>query len=87
MKREAEERALKLQTLADEDSMQQQKRYQQKIKLREVQERDKLLKQQNRSHDFMPAKSHDFAANNVLSYVYEKKPHKAYEYRKKNDAL
>ena len=55
------------------------------MRLREIQEQDKLAKQQQRN--FNAAKSHDFAAKNVLSYVYEKKDHKAYEYRKRNDAL
>ena len=87
MKREAEERQLNLQRLAEEDQMQQNKRYQQKIKLKEVQEQDKMLKMDHRKNDFIPAKSHDFAATNILSYVYEKKAHKAYEYRNKNDAM
>jgi hypothetical protein len=39
-----------------------------------------------RSKDFVPsAQSSDFAKDNILSYVYETKDHKAYEYRKKND--
>lgn len=66
--------------------MQKQQRYQKRIKLRETQENDKLMKQQRRNSD-IPAKSMDFAASNVLSYVYEKKDHKAYEYRKRNDHL
>lgn len=37
--------------------------------------------------EILPSKSQDFAQKNLLSYVYEKKDHKAYEYRKRNDHL
>jgi hypothetical protein len=74
--------------LAEEDSIQIQKKLEQKIKLKEIQERDKLQKQENRSKDYtLPAKSQDFAQTNILSYIYETKDHKAYEYRKRNDAI
>jgi hypothetical protein len=49
---------------------------------------DKLEKMEHRNSDNMsPHKSQDFAQKNILSYVYEKKDHKAYEYRKRNDLL
>jgi len=33
------------------------------------------------------AKSEDFGEKNILTYVYEKKEHKAYENRKKNEHM
>jgi hypothetical protein len=58
-----------------------------KMKLKEIQEMDQLQKLEQRKLEFMPTKSEDFAKKNLLSYIYEKKDHKAYEYRKKNDML
>lgn len=55
-----------------------------KMQLREVQDRDQRRSLDNRGSITIPD---DFGAKNILSYVYEKKEHRAYENRKRNDYL
>jgi hypothetical protein len=75
------------QKLAQEEIDAQLLQREKKIRLREIQERDQMQKLEQRKLDFLPTRSQDFAQKNLLSYIYEKKDHKAYEYRKKNDML
>jgi len=84
MKREAEERVKLNQDLAEEDLLRKQKKLDLKMKLRDIQTQDQRRSLDNKCSITM---SEDFGPKNILSYVYEKKEHKAYENRKRNDYL
>ena len=55
-----------------------------KLKLKEIQDRDQRRSLDNKGSINYPE---DFGPKNILSYVYEKKEHKAYENRKRNDYM
>ena len=84
MQQEAEERIKLNQDLAQEDLQRKQKKAEKKLQLREIQDKD-----QRRSLERALGSSvqPDFGPKNILSYVYEKKEHKAYENRKRNDYM
>ena len=84
MKREAEERIKLNQDLAEEDLQRKLKKAEKKMQLREIQTKDQMRSLDNKTSITHPD---DFGQKNILSYVYERKEHKAYENRKRNDYL
>mmetsp|Transcript_31651 Transcript_31651/g.48411 ORF Transcript_31651/g.48411 Transcript_31651/m.48411 type:complete len:111 (+) Transcript_31651:720-1052(+) len=87
MLKEADERRQQLAKLEDEERERKNKMTEQKMKLRDIQEKDKLIKMAQKEKDTKAYKSADFAKTNLLSYIYEKKQNKAHEYRQKNEHL
>lgn len=83
MKKEAEERIKLNQDLAQEDLQRKQKKAEKKLQLKEIQDRDQRRSLERKDISQQP----DFGPKNILSYVYEKKEHKAYENRKRNDYM
>lgn len=84
MTQEAEERKKMIQILQNEENLTKQKTIEKKRQLKEIQEQDKMAKKETRLD---LSKGPDFGSNNVLSWIYEKKPNKAEENMKRNEHL
>jgi len=87
MRKEADERMQQLKKMDEEEFKRKQKLIEDKKKLRDIQEKDKQVKQEQKQMENKQYKAADFASTNLLSQIYETKNNKAFEYRKKNEHL
>ena len=87
MSKQAEERKKYIMMMQLEKEAATLKKAENKLKLRSMQEEDIKMKEEQKKQKDVMYKSHDFDDRNMLSYIYEKKHHKAHDMRKRNDYL